>query len=395
VQLIKALGVKAYRFSIAWPRVFPQGTGTPNPKGLDFYNRLIDELLKNGIEPYATLYHWDLPQALEDRGGWANSEAVRWFANYAETMYRALDDRVSHWVTINEPWVIVDQGYVTGNHAPGRRDWHEAAAVAKNLLKAHGAAVEAYRATCNRHPIGLAVNLVPIYPASESTADRDAADRMDVYLNRQFLDPVFLGKTPPELAAMFGAAWQEWTPADLALVSQPIDFVGINYYLRLIVRDEPSAGVARAEIVTTHDCERTATGWEIFPTGLTDILQWVRSRYGNPSVYVTENGAAFEDAQLPDGSIDDIRRVQYLRSHLEASREAILAGVDLRGYYLWSLLDNFEWQSGYSKRFGICHVDFATQTRTPKASAHFYSRVIASNGCDLNVQATSASERTV
>jgi beta-glucosidase len=218
---------------------------------------------------------------------------------------------------------------------------------------------------------------------------------MDVYLNRQFLDPVFLRQVPPELGAMFGRVWQEWTPEDLAAASQPIDFVGINYYLRLIVRDEPSSGVARAEIVTTRDCERTATGWEIYPSGLFDILQWVRSRYGNPSVYITENGAAYDDVQRQDGSINDTQRVQYLRSHLRECRRAIRAGVDLRGYYVWSLLDNFEWQSGYSKRFGICHVDFVTQIRTPKASAHFYSKVIASNGRDLNVQATAAPERSV
>jgi beta-glucosidase len=327
-----------------------------------------------------TLYHWDLPQALEDRGGWANPESVHWFANYADVVYRALDDRVAQWVTINEPWVIVDQGYVNGNHAPGRRDLREAAAVAKNLLKAHGAAVETYRAGGYRHPIGLAVNLVPIYPATDADADRMAADRLDIYLNRQFLDPMFLGEVPPKLVAMFGPGWEDWTPAELSLASQPIDFVGINYYLRLVVRDDASAGVAKAEIVNSPNCERTATGWEIYPSGLFDILDWVRKRYGNPSVFITENGAAYDDPPLPDGSIDDIRRVQYLRSHLEACRKAIQAGVDLRGYYVWSLLDNFEWQSGYSMRFGICHVDFATQTRTPKASARYYSKVIESNG---------------
>jgi beta-glucosidase len=380
VALMRDLGVRAYRFSISWSRIFPEGTGKVNQQGLDFYKRLVDSLANHDIRPMATLYHWDLPQALEDRGGWAHPESVRWFADYANTMYRALDGRVAQWVTINEPWVIVDQGYVNGNHAPGRRDWREAAAVAKNLLKAHGAAVEAYRAGGYRHPIGIAVNLVPVYPASESAADRDAANRNDIYLNRQFLDPVLLGEIPSELPAMFGPAWEEWSPEDLKAVSQPIDFVGINYYLRLIVKDEPSAGIPRAEIVNRPDCERTDTGWEIFPSGLTDILDWVRTRYGNPSVYITENGAAYDDPQLPDGSINDTRRVQYLRSHLEACRAAVQAGVDLRGYYVWSLLDNFEWQSGYSMRFGIVHVNFANQARTVKSSGRFYSRVIDTNG---------------
>jgi beta-glucosidase len=332
----------------------------------------------------ATLYHWDLPQALEDRGGWANGQSVDWFAGYAEVLYRALDDRVTLWATINEPWVVVNEGYVEGRHAPGRRDWSEAALVSKNLLKAHAAAVVAYRAV-GKHSIGLVVNLVPIEPASDNSADRNAANRLDAYLNRQFLDPALLGENPTEMAEMFGPAWPQWTADELRAIHQPIDFLGVNYYLKLDVCDDPNAGPSRARIVLDSSRPRTATDWEIYPAGLTETLQWVKDRYGDLPQYITENGAAFDDVLLPNGAVDDCPRVEYLRDHLVAARQAIDAGIDLRGYFLWSLLDNFEWQSGYSKRFGIVHVDFDTQRRTPKASSRFYSNVIRSNGAVLRV----------
>ncbi len=386
VRLMRELGVGAYRFSISWSRVLPEGTGRSNPAGLDFYSRLVDTLLEHGIQPMATLYHWDLPQALENRGGWADPQSADWFADYARLMYRALGDRVKLWATINEPWVVVDQGYVEGRHAPGRRDWREAAAVAKNLLRAHAAAVEAYRAEW-KHAIGLVVNFVPIHPASETEADRRAAQRLDAYLNRQFLDPALLGEFPSDLPAMFGDAWPEWHPDDLAGVRQPIDFLGINYYLRLVVRDDPSAGPARARPVPQPNCPHTAMGWEIYPQGLCDTLQWLKDRYGDLPLYVTENGAAFDDVPQPNGSVHDPQRVQYLEDHLCAARRAIGAGgVDLRGYFVWSLLDNFEWQCGYSKRFGIVYVDFETQRRVPKSSARFYTDVIRTNGVVLEVK---------
>ena len=382
VGLMRELGIKAYRFSISWSRVLPAGTGKPNGPGLDFYSRLIDALLEHGIEPMVTLYHWDLPQALEERGGWANSESTNWFAEYADVMYRKLDDRVTLWATINEPWVIVDQGYVEGHHAPGHRDWTEAAIVSKNLLKAHAAAVAAYRAV-GKHQIGLVVNLVPIHAASENDADRQAANRLDAYFNRQFLDPVLLGSVPTELPDMFGAAWPAWTTDELRQIRQPLDFVGINYYLRLVVRDDPSAGPARARAVRQPNCPHTAMDWEIYPQGLTDILQWVHDRYGKVPLYITENGAAFDDQIQPNGGIQDTQRVQYLTDHLRAARRAIDIGVDLRGYFVWSLFDNFEWQQGYSKRFGIVHVDFETQQRVPKSSARFYDEVVRTNGVAL------------
>jgi beta-glucosidase len=395
VALMSDLGIRAYRFSISWSRVLPDGIGKVNAAGLEFYHRLVDALLAHEIRPMATLYHWDLPQALEDRGGWTNPESIHWFAEYADLMFRTFDDRITLWATINEPWVIVNEGYVEGRHAPGRRDWREAVVVSKNLLKAHASAVEAYRAR-GTHEIGLVVNLVPIHAASDCEADRLAANRWDAYFNRQFLDPVLLGKAPEEMPELYGPAWTDWTPEEmpelywpawtdwtqeeLNQVSQPIDFLGINYYLRLVACDDPSCGPARARAVPQPESTYTATDWEIYPKGLTETLQWVAGRYGNLPLYITENGAAFNDVLLPNGRIDDAPRVEYLDSHLRAARRAIAAGVNLRGYFVWSLLDNFEWQSGYSKRFGIVHVDFESQRRVPKESARFYSEVIRSNG---------------
>ena len=379
VALMRELGIRAYRFSISWSRVLPAGTGNSNLAGLDFYNRLVDALVANDIQPMATLYHWDLPQALEQRGGWANPESAQWFAEYADLMYRMLDDRVKLWATINEPWVVVNEGYVVGGHAPGRRDWSEAVVVSKNLLKAHAAAVVAYRAR-GKHAIGLVVNLVPIHAASDSEANRQATTRWDCYFNRQFLDPVLLGEQPTEMPDLYGTAWTNWTAEELNQVSQPIDFVGINYYLRLVACDDPAGGPARACAVPQSNSVYTATNWEIYPQGLVETLRWVTDRYGNLPLYITENGAAFDDVLLPSGRVIDTPRVEYLYKHIRAARQAIETGVDLRGYFVWSLLDNFEWQSGYSKRFGIVHVDFETQRRVPKDSAQFYSEVIRTNG---------------
>jgi beta-glucosidase len=307
---------------------------------------------------------------------------VQWFADYAGTMVRALGDRVSIWTTINEPWVIVDQGYVHGTLAPGRCDWTEAAAVSRNLILAHGAGVAAVHSEGN-HRVGIAVNLTPVHPATESEADRQAAQRMDAYVNRQFLDPLLRGEFPEEVISLYGPGWPVREAVELARVRAPIDFVGVNYYLRLVVRDNPSAGPLGASAVLPPNCRTTAMGWVIYPEGLREILSWVRNRYGNPPVYITENGAAFDEVAQPNGAVDDPQRVQYLREHLQAARQAVVEGVDLRGYFVWSLLDNFEWQHGFSKRFGIVHVDFETQQRLPKTSARFYSRVIRSNGAAL------------
>jgi beta-glucosidase len=379
IRLIRDLGINSYRFSISWSRVLPAGIGGVNQSGVDFYSRLVDTLLEHGIRPFATLYHWDLPAALEDAGGWAHADAPKWFADYSRLMFRTLGDRVPMWCTINEPWVVMEMGYVSGAHPPGRQNWAEAATVSHNLLRAHAAAVNAYRAESNGQ-IGLVVNLVPIEPASDSEADRIAARRMDAYLNRHFLDPALRGEFPIELPQMFGTDWPEIRSDELQQLSAPIDFVGINYYLRLVVKDDPCGGPPRAGIVALPNCPRTGLGWEIYPQGLTEVLQWVHARYGELPLYITENGAAFEDVVEPNGSVNDTARVQYLKQHLQAAAAAIRAGVTLRGYFVWSLLDNFEWQHGYSQRFGIVHVDYATQRRTPKASAKFYSDVICSHG---------------
>ncbi len=384
VALMRELGLNAYRFSVSWSRVLPGGRGAVNAAGLDFYERLVDTLLEQGIEPMVTLFHWDLPAALDDLGGWLNPDIAGWFADYATVLFRKLDDRVKLWSTLNEPWVVTDGGYLHGALAPGHRNRFEAPIATHQLLRAHGAAVRAYRNE-GRHRIGVVVNLEPKYPASEDPADRAATARADAYMNRQFLDPMLLGRYPDELGEIFGEAWPRWPAEDLALIKQPIDFVGINYYTRSVTRFDRDAWPLRAAPVRQKRATYTETGWEVFAQGLTDILLWVKQRYGNPPLYVTENGAAFFDPPTAEGNrVEDPLRVDYLRKHVAAMHAAIEAGVDVRGYFAWSLLDNFEWSLGYSKRFGIVHVDFATQKRTPKNSAQFYSKIIASNGAVLN-----------
>lgn len=375
VQLIAQLGVNAYRFSVSWSRVFPQGRGRINPAGLGFYERLIDALLEHGIQPMLTLYHWDLPAALERLGGWLNPDSAQWFADYAETLFRAFDDRVALWVTLNEPWVVVDGGYVQGVMAPGQRNAFAAPWATHHLLCAHAAALQRYRA-CGRHQIGLVVNLEPKYPASNCAADLAATMRADAYWNRHYLDPLFFGHYPPELEEMFGAAWPQFPAADLDLISQPVDFLGINYYSRQVVQNDPTDWPMRAGRVPQPRHPHTSLDWEVYPQGLSDILQWVSQRYGAVPLYITENGAAFYDAPRSEDLSDDPLRQRYLREHLSAALSARQAGVDLRGYFAWSLFDNFEWAHGYAPRFGLIHVDYATQQRTIKGSGHFYRQFI-------------------
>jgi beta-glucosidase len=379
VALMRTLGTSAYRFSISWSRVMPRGRGPVNSAGLDFYERLVDALLEHAIEPMVTLYHWDLPAALDDLGGWLNPDIAHWFAEYAAVVVRRLDGRVKLWTTLNEPWVVTDGGYLHGTLAPGHRNRFEAPIASHHLLRAHAEAVQTYRSE-GRHRIGIVVNLEPKYPASDDLADRAATSRADAYMNRQYLDPIFLGRYPDELGQMFGDAWPRWPADDVALVRQPIDFVGVNYYTRSVTRFDPHAWLLQAAPTPQTRATYTETGWEVFAPALTDILVWVKDRYGSPPIYVTENGAAFFDPPVVDGdALADPLRVAYLRQHIAAVHAAIDRGVDVRGYFVWSLLDNFEWAHGYSKRFGIVHVDFQTQKRTLKDSALFYARVIASN----------------
>ena len=382
VALMKRLGLKAYRFSVAWGRVLPEGTGRVNQAGLDFYERLVDELLANDIEPMVTLYHWDLPAALDDKGGWLNRDSADWFADYGRVLFQRLDGRVKKWVTLNEPWVVTDGGYLHGALAPGHRNMFEAPIASHNLMRAHGAAVKAYRETSS-HEIGLVVNIEPKYAASSSPEDEAARARAEAYMNRQYLDPAILGRYPAELAEIFGEAWPDWPAEDFDLIRQKLDFLGVNYYTRNVTRADDTF-LLKAGPVEQKNASHTTTGWEVFPQGLTDMLVWVKDTYGEVPLYITENGAAFYDPpKTIDGRIDDPLRVDYLKTHIAAVGEAIRKGVDVRGYMLWSLLDNLEWSLGYSKRFGMVHVDFETQIRTPKASAHFYSDVIATGGANL------------
>jgi beta-glucosidase len=387
VALMSELGLNAYRFSIAWGRIFPEGTGRINRKGIDFYSRLVDELLKKGITPSATLYHWDLPEALDDRGGWLNRDIANWFADYATTMFDALGDRVPMWSTLNEPWVVMDGGYLFGVLAPGHSNLFEAPIVTHNLLRSHGAAVERFRASsaAKTGKVGIVVNLEPKYPATQSPDDLETVRRTDAYMNRQYLDPVFLGKYPDEMRDIFGEAWPDWPADDMRLIKQPIDFLGINYYTRKVERYDAEVLPLRVKAVPQLDTMETQTNWEVYPEALTKILLWTKERYGNLPTYITENGAAFYDPpHTIDGKIEDPLRIEYYRQHLRAAHEAMKKGVDLRGYFAWSLLDNYEWSHGYSKRFGLVHVDYSTQARTIKSSGRYYSDVIKTAGATLS-----------
>jgi beta-glucosidase len=383
VELMSQLGLQSYRFSIAWARLLPEGTGRVNAAGLAFYDKLIDALLAKDISPMVTLYHWDLPEALDARGGWLNRDIAHWFAEYASTAFRAFDDRVPRWVTLNEPWVVAHEGYGIGTHAPGHRNFREVPIVSHNLLRAHGAAVQAYR-SIGKHEIGLVVNLEPKYPASDLAEDIDATARADAYMNRHYLDPVFRGEYPAELIDAFQDKWPKFPDSDWPIIQTPFDFLGVNYYSRNVVRAAPGDLPMHAARVRQEGNLHTEMDWEVFPAALTRILVWIRDRYGKRPIYITENGAAFDDPAHTDGRIvNDPLRFAYLRDHLLAAHDAIAHGVDLRGYYAWSLLDNFEWAFGYSKRFGLVHVDFDTLERMPKASARFYSDVIRSHGAAL------------
>lgn len=384
VALMRQLGLNSYRFSVSWSRVMPEGRGRVNPAGLDFYSRLVDALRAAGIQPALTLFHWDLPAALEDRGGWLNPDIAEWFADYARVVYRALGDRVALWMTLNEPWVVVDAGYLHGVHAPGHRSLFEPPIAAHNLLRAHGAAVTAWRAESRPAPIGVVVNLEPKDPATESAGDREASRRADAWMNRYYLDPILLRRYPAEMPEIFGAAWPDFPPADFDRIGVPIDFVGINYYTRSLNRSAPAAWPVGAEPVRRPGVFYTTTGWEVHPASLTRTLRRVRELYGDHPIYITENGVALDDAPPgPSGRVEDPMRIDYFRNHLRALKDALDAGVDVRGYFAWSLLDNLEWAAGFDKRFGLIHVDRATLARTPKASAGFYRRVIETNGAAL------------
>ncbi|HID11947.1 MAG TPA: beta-glucosidase [Candidatus Latescibacteria bacterium] len=373
IALMRELGLKAYRFSVAWPRVLPEGTGRVNEAGIMFYERLVDGLLEAGIEPMVTLYHWDLPAALQDRGGWANSEVIGWFTGYARSMFRRLGDRVRLWITLNEPWVTAHLGYATGVHAPGMRDIFAAFRAVHHQLLAHTEVVKAFKAE-GKGEIGIAVNLGPQHPASSSDADREAAERWDAYLNRLFLDPLFFGKYPEPVVDRFGWALPEGWEREVEKVKESMDFVGVNYYTRSVLAHDPEDPFLSARSVR-QDAPHTDMGWEVYPEGLYEILTWIRDRYWGPRIYITENGAAFPD-KLENGRVEDPKRVDYLRKHFLQADQAVGDGVDLRGYMVWSLMDNFEWAFGYTKRFGLVYVDYSTQRRVVKESGRWYACII-------------------
>ncbi|HEX2418417.1 MAG TPA: GH1 family beta-glucosidase [Micromonosporaceae bacterium] len=397
VALMAGLGLKAYRFSISWSRVQPDGQGPANQAGLDFYRRLADELLEHGIRPWPTLYHWDLPQALEDAGGWLNRDTALRFADYAALMCQALGDRLDSWTTLNEPWCSAFLGYASGEHAPGLQDPAGSIRAAHHLLLGHGLAVRALRAAGARE-VGVTVNLYPVDPASSSEADTDAARRIDGLQNRIFLDPLLLGRYPDDVLADLASVsdFGHVRDGDLTAISAPLDLLGVNYYSRHVVAapdgqaapggHSPRGGGASpypgsdGVRFLSREYPVTAMGWEIDAPGLAETLVRLHREYPVPSLYVTENGAAFHDPLPVGDEVADPERVSYIDAHLRACHQAIESGVPLRGYFVWSLMDNFEWAWGYSRRFGVVYVDYPTQRRVPKQSASWYAGVIRRNG---------------
>jgi beta-glucosidase len=375
IRLMQELGIDAFRFSIAWPRVLPEGTGRVNQAGLDFYDRLVDALLAAGIVPFATLYHWDLPQPLEDAGGWPARATVDAFGEFAAVVLERLGDRVGHWVTQNEPWVASWLGYGLGVHAPGRASEREALAAAHHLLLGHGRAVAIARELAPSARVGITLDLEYVEPASECDEDREAARRFDCYRNRWFLDPVCHGAYPADALESYGELAPEIAAGDLEAISAATDFLGVNYYRRTRVAASPNGG--RPVAVQTAAAEHTDMGWEVYPDGLHRLLLRVQREYAPREVYVTENGAAYTDVRNHDGSVRDPERVAYLDRHIGAVSRAAAEGVPVRGYFVWSLQDNFEWAYGYSRRFGIVYVDYPTLERVPKDSYRWYRELIA------------------
>jgi beta-glucosidase len=374
VALMKELGLKAFRFSIAWPRVLPEGRGRVNEAGLDFYDRLVDELLAAGIEPFVTLYHWDLPQVLENAGGWPERSTTDAFVEYAEVVARRLGDRVHRWMTHNEPYCSSWLGYGTGVHAPGRTDIVAAGAAAHHVLLSHGLAVDALRRESPGAEVGIVLDSWPVYPASDDPLDAAAAWEADGFRNRLFFDPILLGSYPEDVLERLDGASPPVREGDLSLISAPIDFVGINNYSRTIVRADENG---RPLNVTAVGAPATAMGWEIFPDGIYDVLLRLHREYRVPALYVTENGAACADVPDPEGHVEDRDRIDYLTKYIGAVAQARSEGAPVRGYFVWSLLDNFEWAHGYSKRFGLAYVDYETLERVPKSSFYWYRDLIA------------------
>jgi beta-glucosidase len=376
VALMRQLGLKAYRFSIAWPRVQPAGFGRVNPAGLDFYDRLVDALLEADIDPYVTLHHWDLPQTLYEKGGWLNREVLAYFADYSALMAKYLGDRVKHWATFNEPIVIAEAGYLGGEHAPGiKGDWKSVWQIIHHLLVAHGMALQALRAIDPALQLGIVLSEWNKEPASDDPADVAAAEKAWYSHETSFTHPIFRGHYHPWTLDAMGEAFPTIKAGDMALIAQKLDFLGINSYSRTVVG-------AQGRVNPVPDSEYTDMGWEVCAPSFRRMLNRINTDYDLPPIYITENGAAFSDVVSPDGRIHDDRRIDYLRQHIGQLRLAMQDGVDVRGYFVWSLMDNFEWSHGYTKRFGVIRVDYETQKRTIKDSGTWYAKVIAKNQVD-------------
>ncbi|MFQ6065647.1 MAG: GH1 family beta-glucosidase [bacterium] len=381
VENMKKIGLKAYRFSISWPRVIPKGKGKVNKAGLDFYDRLVDELLEAEIEPFVTLYHWDLPQALQEEGGWKNRDIAEYFADYTALVAHHLKGRVHYWITHNEPWVVSFLGHAFGTHPPGIMDFATALQVSHHLLLSHGRAAEALKNLGDENTrVGITLNLSPIHPSSQKEEDIKAAKRGDGYLNRWFLDPVFKGAYPPDMWEYYQDSAPQIFPGDMSTISRKIDFLGINYYSRWIVKNSPKEKILNFSFSKPKEAECTEMEWEIYPQGIYEISKRVQDDYSPQAIYVTENGAAFQDRLDEEGKVKDDQRISYLKEHLLFVHKAIEERVRLNGYFVWTLMDNFEWTYGYSKRFGLIYMDYPTQKRIFKESAHWYRKVIENNG---------------
>ncbi|MDP5275757.1 GH1 family beta-glucosidase [Chengkuizengella axinellae] len=388
IQLMKNLNIKSYRFSICWSRILPEGTGKVNPIGLQFYRSIIETLIENDIEPIITLYHWELPQVLQEKGGWENPKIINDFMNYANVIFNEFGDVVKKWITLNEPMVFTYLGYLKGIHAPGIADEISGAKAVHHALLAHGETVKLFRKLYpSEGQIGITLNLAPMYPSEDTIKAQEAAHISDGFTNRMFLDPILKGTYPEDILVIIKQQIQEPSVTnnftiekDLKTISQPIDFIGINYYSAGFVKE----GKQKYEVEPVEmDAPKTDMGWPVTPEGIYDLLIRIKNDYGNIPLYITENGAAYKDNINEKGEIEDMERIEYLKSHLLMCQKAIADGVNLKGYYLWSFLDNFEWIDGYTKRFGIVYVDFKSQKRLPKKSAYFYKNVIDQNGLSL------------
>ena len=378
-DLMQQLGFNAYRFSISWSRVMPNGRGAVNPTGMAFYDRIVDALLDRGIEPYATLYHWDLPQILEDMGGWLNRDTADAFAEYTDAFTQTLGDRLKNWTTLNEPWCSAYLGYGIGIHAPGKTDFAASLQATHHLLLAHGQAMPIIRQNVPDAKAGIVLNPAPVYPASDSSEDQRAAHLADGFQNRWYFDPVFGQGYPKDVLELYGAYAPKIAEGDLEIMAAPLDFIGVNYYSRTVVKAAKIQNQASPDAllgyqhVFLQDVERTFFNWEVYPQGLTDFLVRLQKEYNPKSILITENGASYLDTLEADGTVADKERTLYFQQHLHASLEAIQQGAKLGGYFAWSFLDNFEWAEGYEKRFGMTYVDFVTQKRTVKESGMWFS----------------------